>query len=297
MRSAFIDELIQIAKYDPRIALVVGDLGYSVVEPFAKAFPDRFINAGVAEQNMMGLAAGMASEGFHVVVYSIANFPTFRCAEQIRNDVDYHRLGVTIVSVGGGLSYGNMGYSHHAIQDYGLMRMFPNMLIAAPGDSFEVRACLRYLTQNSQPSYIRLGRSGEPVFHKMIPEVDPGGWLKIHEGSNSRLTLLTTGSVLNLAYEWINSPIYEDYAIHSMPLWGMKSKNIQLEYIKRFDKIHVLEEHLADCGFGSWLRESLQNQTHLMDRINVTALDPVVCGLVGSQSLLQRKGGLFPHLT
>ena len=153
MRNAFIDELINQATVDERVMLIVGDLGYSVVESFADRFPDRLINAGVAEQNMMGLAAGMASEGYHVYVYSIGIFPTFRCAEQIRNDVDYHKLSVTVVTVGGGLTYGNLGYSHHAVQDFGLMRLMPNMLIAAPGDPIEVRACMRYLAVNPQPSY------------------------------------------------------------------------------------------------------------------------------------------------
>lgn len=131
MRNVFIEELVAQAEIDENIVLIVGDLGYSVVEPFASKFPSRFINAGVAEQNMMGLAAGMASEGLQVFVYSIANFPTFRCAEQIRNDVAYHGLPVTVVAVGGGVAYGNLGYSHHAIQDYALLRSFPNMLIAA----------------------------------------------------------------------------------------------------------------------------------------------------------------------
>jgi len=139
------------------------------VEPFADQFPDRFINAGVAEQNMTGLAAGMASEGYHVFTYSIANFPTFRCAEQIRNDVDYQQLAVTVVAVGGGLAYGALGYSHHAVQDYALMRMMPNTLIAAPGDPMEVRACMRYLVANPQPSYLRLGKAGEPSFHGQVP--------------------------------------------------------------------------------------------------------------------------------
>ena len=131
MRNTFIKNLINHARSKENIALVVGDLGYSVVEPFADEFPDRFINAGIAEQNMTGIAAGMASEGYHVFTYSIANFPLFRCAEQIRNDVDYHNLPVTIVSVGGGLAYGNLGYSHHGIQDFALTRSMPNMLIAA----------------------------------------------------------------------------------------------------------------------------------------------------------------------
>ena len=123
MRLTFIEHLIEIAKTNKKIFLLVGDVGYNVVEKFEKNFPDRFLNVGVAEQNMTGLAAGLASEGYHVFTYSIANFPTFRCAEQIRNDIDYHNLPVTVVSVGGGVAYGNLGYSHHAIQDYGLIRM------------------------------------------------------------------------------------------------------------------------------------------------------------------------------
>ena len=123
MRTAFIQELVVLARTNPSIFLVVGDLGYSVVDAFAREFPDRYLNAGVAEQNMTGLAAGLASEGYHVFTYSIANFPTFRCAEQIRNDIAYHGLPVTVVSVGGGLAYGSLGYSHHAVQDLSLIHI------------------------------------------------------------------------------------------------------------------------------------------------------------------------------
>ena len=142
MRTEFIKNLIAHAKNKKNIFLLVADIGYGVVEEFQKEFPDRFMNVGVAEQNMTGIAAGLASEGYHVFTYSIANFPTFRCAEQIRNDIDYHNLPVTIVSVGGGLAYGNLGYSHHAIQDYGLLRMMPNFSIASPGDPIEVNGLL-----------------------------------------------------------------------------------------------------------------------------------------------------------
>ena len=141
-----------------------GHLG-SVVEKFAKMFPNQFYNAGVAEQNMMGIASGMALEGNHVFVYSIGNFPTFRCAEQIRNDVDYHNLPVTIVNVGAGVSYGNLGYTHHSLQDYGLMRLFPNMVIASPGDDMEVRACMKYIVKNPQPSYLRLAKTKNKILH------------------------------------------------------------------------------------------------------------------------------------
>lgn len=293
MRNAFIDELVAQAALHPHIALVVGDLGFSVVEPFADRFPDRFVNAGVAEQNMTGLAAGMASEGYHVFTYSIANFPTFRCAEQIRNDVDYQRLPVTVVAVGGGLAYGALGYSHHAVQDYALMRSFPNTLIAAPGDPQEARACVRYLVANPQPSYLRLGKAGEPSFHAAPPELSPGLWLPVAQGERpDGPVLLSTGATLGLAMQRRGEPAHAGHAVYSMPLWGMASKGRQAEQVQRHARVHTLEDHLADGGFGSWLLESLADTPELRARISGSALDPVVCGLVGSQATLNRRGGL-----
>ena len=148
MRNTFINYLTECAETNDKIILIVGDLGYSVVEDFQRKFPNRFFNAGICEQSMASMAAGLASEGYHVFIYSIANFPTFRCAEQLRNDVGYHNNSVTVVSVGGGLSYGNLGYSHHAIQDLGLMRLFPEFLIAAPGDPIETEMCLKFILAN-----------------------------------------------------------------------------------------------------------------------------------------------------
>ena len=293
MRNAFIDELVVLAEAHPHIALVVGDLGFSVVEPFADRFPDRFINAGVAEQNMTGLAAGMASEGYHVFTYSIANFPTFRCAEQIRNDVDYQVLPVTVVAVGGGLAYGALGYSHHAVQDYALLRTFPNTLIAAPGDPQEARACMRYLVANPQPSYLRLGKAGEPSFHSQVPTVRPGRWLRVADGlREDGPVLLSTGATLGIAMSRRERLDHADHAVYSMPLWGMACKSLQASQVRRHERVHTLEDHLADGGFGSWLMESLSGEPELRPRLSGTALDPLVCGLVGSQQELNRLGGL-----
>jgi transketolase len=291
MRNAFMYELINQATVDERVMLIVGDLGYSVVEPFADRFPDRYINAGVAEQNMMGLAAGMASEGYHVYVYSIGIFPTFRCAEQIRNDVDYQKLAVTVVTAGGGLTYGNLGYSHHAVQDFGLMRLMPNMLIAAPGDPIEVRACMRYLAANPQPSYLRLGRAGEPCFHALVPDIKPGQWVRVRDGKDRNCTLLSTGGApLAQAMEWLSTPIYKDFAIHSMPLWSMASKPSQVKQVSEWARVVTVEDHLADGGFGSWLRESLESAPQMMSRITVRALNSKVCGMVGKQATLNAAG-------
>ena len=285
MRNAFIEELTTLAETIDNIALVVGDLGYSVIEEFADRFPDRFINAGVAEQNMTGLAAGMASEGYHVFTYSIANFPTFRCAEQIRNDVDHHRLPVTVVAVGGGVAYGALGYSHHAVQDYALMRAMPHMTIAAPGDPLETRACLRWLVANPGPSYLRLGKAGEPRFHENIPDVAPGRWVPVREGAGDEV-MLSTGAALGAALDRA-----EGRAVWSLPLWSMAAKADQPVQLARHSRVTTLEDHLADGGFGSWLTESVAG-TPAAARIEPIALSPEICDMVAGQATLNRIGGL-----
>src|SRR3972149_5341558 len=161
MRTTFLRELVKTAEKDPRIFLVVGDLGYSVVEPFRDKFPGRFLNVGVAEQNMTGVAAGLSREGFKVFTYSIANFPTLRCLEQIRNDVCYHGLDVTVVAVGGGFMYGSLGASHHATEDIGILRVLPNLRIYAPSVPEQLHPIMEDILTSSGPAYLRLGRAGE----------------------------------------------------------------------------------------------------------------------------------------
>lgn len=293
MRTAFIEELILLARINPKIFLVVGDLGYSVVEPFAREFPERFLNAGVAEQNMTGLAAGMASEGYHVFTYSIGNFPTFRCAEQIRNDIAYLNLPVTIVAVGGGVAYGNLGYSHHTIQDYALMRSFPNMLIAAPGDPMEVRACLRYLVTHPQPSYLRLGKAGEPVFHKKVPRLSPGKWACISLGGKPKRVLLSTGGGLGPALSLSKKKPYAGFSVFSLPLWGMHHKKSQESQAKKCVQVVTFEDHLRDGGFGSWFMESLGCRNEQKIFVEIRSLDPKISQMVASQHSLMKLGGLL----
>ncbi len=295
MRNRFITKLIDLAHHNDKLILVVGDLGYNVVEPFADLFPERFLNAGVSEQNMMGLAAGLASEGMHVFVYSIANFPLFRCAEQIRNDVDYHNLPVTIVSVGGGLAYGALGYSHHALQDYALIRTLPNMLIASPGDPQEVEGCLDFLNENPQPSYLRLGKAGEKEYHSKIPKPKPGLWQTVKESpiGSSAPTLITTGAVLQSVMEWSKHPKLKDFQIKSLPIWGLASKKNQIEQVMSTEGIVItVEDHLFDAGFGSWMKESLGGNAEAESRLRHIALTSEVFGLVGSQEALNEKGGI-----
>lgn len=290
MRNTFIKHLTEKAKLNEKIVLIVGDLGYSVIEEFEKEFPTRFYNAGISEQNMASMAAGLASEGFHVFIYSIANFPTFRCAEQLRNDVGYHNLPVTVVTVGGGLSYGNLGYSHHAIQDLGLMRLFPEFTIVSPGDPIETRVCLDYLIENPGPSYLRLKKAGEPDYNIGSPKINPGVWNEVVPTQNGKI-LLTTSGGLQIAHQLIKENLeLSGFGIFSCPIWGASFKFIQQQQIDKFDEIVTIEDHLQDCGFGSWLRESVVNQES-QTKITTKALSLDVIGKVGTEEYLLKVGG------
>ncbi len=161
MRPAFVAALCQLASEDERIWLLCGDLGYGALEPFRDTFPGRYINAGVAEQNMTGMAAGLALSGKVAFTYSIANFPTLRALEQIRNDVCYHDCNVKIVSVGAGFSYGAQGYTHHGVEDIAIMRALPEKVVVSPGDPVEARLATRAVAALPGPCYLRLGKSGE----------------------------------------------------------------------------------------------------------------------------------------
>ena len=287
MRKLFINQLIKNNKRKNTF-LIINDLGFSVIEPFKKKYPDRIFNAGVSEQNMMGMAAGIASEKCNVFVYSIANFSTFRCAEQIRNDIDYHQLPVTIVSVGSGLGYGNLGYTHHALQDYALMRSFPNMLILSPGNNNELISIMDFIKKNPQPSYLRLDKNEhlESKFKKII--VKPGKIIKVVNGNKKKI-ILTTGSVQSLAIK-IKNKNFKNHSIYSMPIWGMKYKKIAKKIIKKFDEIITIEDHFQDGGFGSWIKECVVN-TNIKTKIRSKFIQDSVINKVGSSDYLLNKHG------
>lgn len=295
MRTTFIKTLIEQARLRPDLFLVVGDLGYSVVEPFAEEFPDRFLNAGVAEQNMTGVAAGLASEGYHVFTYSIANFPTTRCLEQIRNDVCYHGLPVTVVAVGGGLAYGSLGYSHHAVQDYAIMRCLPGMRVVAPGDPLETESCVNWICNDRGPTYLRLGKAGEPIYHREAAPIEAGRPNRIDQkqrpGGN---LILTTGAALGVAMAAAEelADMGLSWEVASLPVWSEGDKETILREISGFDRIISAEDHLVAGGFGSYLREAFGNDPSMQSRLRTQALGEWVCGQVGSQATLNALGGL-----
>jgi transketolase len=170
MRNTFVASLSEVAAADPNVWLLCGDLGYAVLEPFAAKFPGRYINVGIAEQNMAGIAAGIALSGKTVFIYSIGNFPTLRCLEQLRNDVCYHGADVKVVAVGAGYAYGSQGYTHHALEDVAIMSMLPGIEVFVPCDPVEVRAATHLIAASGKPSYLRLSRAGEPVLNATPPD-------------------------------------------------------------------------------------------------------------------------------
>jgi transketolase len=256
VRDTFIAWLCQEAVSDPRIILLTADLGYSVVEPFVRQFPGRFVNVGVAEQNMVGIAAGLALEGFRPFTYSIGIFPTFRCAEQLRNDVDYHVLPVCSCMVGSGLAYGALGYTHHAIQDLALMRSLPSTTIATPSDSSEVQGVLNWQIGASAPMYLRLHKRGEPDLHTSVPTLEPCRPLQVHTTLGAEACVVVVGF---LASEVLRLVMSHDVSVdvYTMPLWDMKHRNRLMETFARYETIISVEDHMLDGGFGSWLLETL----------------------------------------
>jgi transketolase len=295
MRDAFISELVALAAEDPTIFLVVGDLGFSVIEEFAERFPDRFLNSGVAEQTMLGVASGLASAGFKVFVYSIGNFPTVRCLEQIRNDVCYHDRAVTVVSVGGGLSYGNLGYTHHAIEDLALMRALPKMRVLSPSDPFEARALTRYAAENPGPTYLRLGKNGEPLLRRASTgPVQPEVLQLLRAGDD--IVFLTTGSIANAVLEAAN--LLDDH--------GVSARVISVPFLKPFPDVVLdavvgarvivtVEEHSEVAGFGSAVLEAASKR-RISNPIHTFGLPEELAGqLIGSQSYLQEQAGLSPQ--
>jgi transketolase len=286
MRTAFINELIIQARIHPEIFLVVGDLGFSVIEPFAAEFPDRFLNAGVAEQNMTGVAAGLASEGYHVFTYSIANFPTLRCLEQIRNDVCYHDLPVTVVAVGAGTAYGNLGYSHHCVQDVACLRGLPGITILSPGDPGETRACVRQLAANPCPSYLRLGKAGEACLHE--ENTDFSRPISVRS-SGSKIAMLATGSVLKeavdasilLQKEGISCDVLSFVCLTADPsVWSGA--------LRAYDIVLTVEEHLEAGGIGEMIAATVGSKM----RIERAFLTMSALGKVGSQAHLRFAAGL-----
>ena len=196
MRTTFINTLIELAKKDDRIFLITPDMGYSVLEKYRDEFPDRFLNSGIAEQNSISIASGLAASGKIVYVYDIIPFVTMRCFEQVRLDLAYNQTNVKLVGIGAGLTYGSLGTSHHAIEDIAIMRAIPNMTVLCPGDPIETRELICRSYETFGPMYIRLGKNGEPRIHPDGTRIEIGKAIDVTDGKD--FALITTSNTLEI---------------------------------------------------------------------------------------------------
>jgi transketolase len=292
MRTAFIQTLTQLAAKDHRIMLLVGDLGFGVVTEFARRFPEQFINVGVAEQNMAGIATGLALSGKIVFTYSIANFPILRCLEQLRNDVCYHRANVVSVSVGCGFSYGALGMTHHGTEDIAIMRSLPYMTTIAPGDPIEAKEATTLAAKGIGPVFLRLGRADEPVVHKTPIELILGKAITVKHGTD--VTLVSTGAMLKTAVD----------ASLILSGKGVRSRVLSMHTLKPLDRTAILaaaretngivtiEEHSHIGGLGGAVAEVIAEAPGKKVPFKRMALPSEFCKHVGNQDYLRGIYGL-----
>jgi len=257
LRTAFVRSLMDVASLDPRVVLLTGDLGFAVLDEFRAKYPDRFYNVGVAEQNLAGVAAGLALAGNVVFTYSIGNFPTLRCLEQVRNDICYHNANVKIVTVGGGLAYGSLGVSHFAIEDLAILRALPNITVVAPGDPVEVTSLVPQIVEREGPAYLRLGRAGEKVVHDAGAQITLGHPARVRAGSG--VLLLTTGGMLPVALDAAERLEHEGLDVEVVSVHTLKPLDAEriCALAARFPVVVTCEEHSAIGGLGGAVAEVL----------------------------------------
>ncbi len=291
MRTTFLHTLTELAERDPRVMLLTGDLGYTVVEPFAEKFPDRFVNAGVAEQNMVGLATGLAEAGFIPFVYSIVTFAVLRPYEFIRNGPVLHQLPVRIAGVGGGFGYGHGGPTHHGLEDVGVTRVLPGLKVIAPADPEQTRAALLATWDLDGPIFYRLGKNEKLAIPGLGGRFELGRATRIRDGAD--LLMITMGSITDqavqaagaLAAEGINVAIVVVASIHPAPVEDLAAE------LAGFPLALTVEEHYRNGGVGSLVSEVVAERS-LPCRVVRCAVDAGPDGVSGGQAFLRHRQGL-----
>ena len=289
MRDTFVRTLLEIAKKDKNVYIVTGDLGFGVLKPFWTELPDQIINAGIAEQNMTSLAAGLAMQGKIVYTYSIGNFPTLRCIEQIRNDCAYHNANVKVVCVGGGFVYGSLGMSHHATEDIAMMRALPDVTVLAPGDLVEAEAATKVIYETPGTCYLRLGRGGEKRIHERLDNFTIGKAIEIQKGE--KVAVFSTGAIfdeVNEACEELNAQGMTP-TVYTFPTVKPIDKAVILACAKTHKAIVTVEEHNLSGGFGSAVAEVLAEADGVKAKLVRVALDDRYSCIVGSQKYLRKQ--------
>lgn len=253
MRNAFSDALVNAAKADPRVLLLTGDHGYALFDPFRKACPDQYINCGVAEQNMVGVAAGLAKAGFRPVVYGLAAFVPVRVLEQIKIDVCYENLPVILIGDGAGLVYSHLGTSHQSTEDIACTRALPEMMVLSPADRFEMTAAMELAFRSASPVYLRMGKSDRGDVHAGPVQFQAGDLLQVRRGK-SRIAMLATGSMVRAALDIVDQGV--DAEVWSVPSIKPLSPAAISSITSRADRLITLEEHSVMGGLGAAVAET-----------------------------------------
>ncbi len=292
MRNAFAAEITELAATEKGLVLLSGDIGNRLFDNYKKRFPERFFNCGVAEANMVSVAAGMALDGLRPITYTIASFMTTRCLEQIRVDVCYHNVPVIIVGVGGGLSYAANGGTHHSCEDIGFLRMLPNMTVICPGDPVETRLGLRAALERNGPVYIRLGKKGEPVVHQTEPEFTLGKGITVRKGTD--VCLLSTGNILPVAVEAASR--LEQHGVSAQVVSNHTVKPLDLELLAHafanFSAVVTVEEHSVLGGLGGSVAEWLSEQAPQRARLGRIGTPDGFLHEAGDQEYARQRFGL-----
>lgn len=288
MRDAFVRVLTELAPRHPEVLLLSGDLGFGVLNEFVARFPQQFLNVGVAEQNMSGLAAGLALEGHTVFTYSIGNFPTLRCLEQIRNDICYHGANVKVVCVGGGMSYGPVGMSHHATEDLAIIRSLPGMLVLSPGDLWEAAEAARHLVSHRGPAYLRLDKSAAPPTVQDGEAFQPGAIRTVREGFD--VTLAATGGILGEALRAADVLVEQGIFCRVLSVHTVKPLDTEtlIAAASETGGIISVEEHAVDGGLGGAIAEVLMEAGTYPQFFLRMGLRDTFSSVVGSQQYLRK---------
>jgi transketolase len=291
MRGAFVRTLVDVAAQDARVLLLTGDLGYMALEPFRDAFPDRFLNVGVAEQNMLGVATGLAEAGLVPFVYSIATFVTLRPYEFIRNGPVWHRLPVRIVGIGGGFEYGPQGISHHALEDLGAMRLQPGLTVVAPADARQAATALRATWDLPGPVYYRIGKDDRSEVTGLDGRFTLGRAQRIRDGDDA--LLVACGSVASetaaaadgLAARGVRAGALIVASVAPPPIDDLVAA------LGRVPLVVTVEGHYVTGGLGSLVAEIVAEHG-LGCRLVRCGVRRGPDGMSGSQQWMQEAHGL-----
>ncbi len=291
MRVAFVETIEKLAKKNKNLVLISGDLGFSVLDNYISKFLKQYLNAGVSEQNMTGVAAGMAMEGKIPIIYSIVPFATMRNFEQIKNDICYQNLNVKIIGVGSGFSYGPYGHTHYSLEDVGILRTLPGLTIFSPGDPIETELATKKALKIKGPVYIRLGKADGVVHQKKFP-FTTGQGIVVREGSD--LVIFATGIMLYTAVE-VSKILEKNYSVSivSMPSIKPIDEKIIIEYAKKVKYVFSLEEHFIIGGLGSGIAEVL-SENRVRCSFKRIGVKDVFSKSTGDQNYMREQNGLMP---